>query len=153
MAVPAFDDSLRTGYPAIDDQHEGLFRLAARVEEKIGMCSLGQGPESTPVDGDGCEERMDDAVADAVYGLVDYATEHFADEEALMADAGFPQAHIHAALHVELSERVGSYLMKLIGEEPVVASELVEFFTSWLQTHIEREDRTFTEWLSRDMPR
>ena len=153
MAVPAFDESLRTGYPAIDDQHEALFRLAARIEEKIGTCSLGQGLETSPVDGEDCEERMDDAVADAVYGLVDYATEHFSDEEALMADAGFPQAQVHAALHAELSERVGSYLMKLIGEEPVVAGELVEFFTSWLQTHIEREDRSFTEWLSRDLNR
>lgn len=31
-----------------------------------------------------CTERVEDAVSGAVYGLVDYATEHFADEEALM---------------------------------------------------------------------
>lgn len=148
MAVPVFDESLRIGYPAIDDQHVGLFRLAARIEEKIGTCSLDEVPEQLSEDDDGCVERTDDAVADAVYGLVDYATEHFDDEEAIMAEAGFPQAAVHAALHAELSERVGSYLIKLIGEEPVVAGELVDFFTTWLRTHIECEDRAFIEWLS-----
>lgn len=153
MTVPVFDESLRTGYAAIDDQHQALILLAARVDEKIGICSLDDGEEPSSVSGEGCAERVEDALADAVYGLVDYATEHFTDEEALMAEAGFPQAHVHAALHAELSERLGSYLIKLMDEDPIVASELVEFFTSWLRSHIEREDRAFTDWLARNMNR
>lgn len=147
MTVPVFDESLRTGNAALDDQHAALFRLAARVEDKIGSCPL-EAPEGSSYDEEACEENVSDALTDAVYGLVDYATEHFSDEEALMRTSGFPGAGSHISLHAELSERVGGHLMRLVNGDEVAAEELLDFFVSWLTSHINRHDREFTEWLS-----
>ncbi len=144
-----FDDSLRTGHSQIDEQHEWLFGLANRVAARVGSCDLAS--EVSPVPelvGAECAERVEDAVSDAVYGLVDYATEHFADEEAIMADAHYPLASVHAGFHAELSSRLAAFVITLVNEGDVAAEELTTFFIEWLTTHIMEHDREFTEWLA-----
>lgn len=144
MQAVAFDDSLRTGHAVIDGQHEGLFRLAARVADKIGTCSIVDASSDT-LD---CATAVNDAVADAVFGLIDYATEHFADEEALMRQAHFPMAELHASLHHELAQQLAAMAASyLSGEDALAPERLVDFFTEWLTGHIMQSDRRFVDWL------
>ncbi len=147
MGTLSFDDELRTGHAVIDEQHEALFQLAQRVIDKLGTCSLDSHTIPSP-EPDSCEERVEDALADAVYGLVDYTTEHFSDEETVMREAGYPSAPIHSALHAELAERVTAYMVRLMDGDEVCAAELVDFLIEWLTAHIMTSDREFTAWLS-----
>jgi hemerythrin-like metal-binding protein len=145
MDVPAFDDALRTGNALIDEQHESLFRLAARVAAKIGPCEVRY--SSTP--DDSCNDRVEDALEDAVYGLADYVVEHFSDEIGMMHQAGYPGASPHEALHAQLSAHVTGYVTRYANGDAVAASELVTFFTAWLTDHIMQQDRAFADWLAR----
>lgn len=147
MDVPAFDQSLRTGYEVIDDQHAWLFELAARVSRIAGACPLDDAPHGEDVDEE-CEPRIEDAVAEAIYGLVDYATEHFADEEAIMREAHYPAASVHASLHADLSRRLAGFVFKYMNGQGVSAEQIVNFFTEWLTSHIMQSDREFTDWLA-----
>lgn len=145
MDVPKFDDSLRIGYTVIDDQHAWLFELAARVSRIVGTCAL----DDAPLGGDvveSCQPRVEDAAADALYGLIDYAAEHFSDEEAIMREAHYPLASVHAALHADLARRLAGFVFKYVNGDGSSAEEIVIFFIDWLTDHIMREDRQFAEW-------
>ena len=92
--------------------------------------------------------RTEDAVAEAIYGLVDYITEHFTDEEDLMVASGYPSASVHKSLHEDLSRRVAGYTLRFMNEDEVAARELVVFFDEWLRSHIMVADRALTTWLA-----
>jgi hemerythrin len=144
MNAPEFDESLRTGFAVIDDQHAWLFELAARVSRIVGDCALDDAPSGG---GDeSCRPRVEDAAADALYGLIDYATEHFADEEEIMRDSHYPLAGVHSGLHADLSRRLAGFVFKYVNGNGASAEEIVTFFIDWLTDHIMREDRQFTEW-------
>jgi hemerythrin-like metal-binding protein len=153
MNVPEFDESLLTGQPLIDEQHRWLFMLAARVSDMVGACELA-GPDLDPVfaPSDPCAPRLSDGATEAVYGLLDYVTEHFTDEEGLMRDSAYPAANYHASLHADLSRRLAPFVISEANAEPVDVERLVEFFIDWLTTHILHHDREFTTWLAANSP-
>jgi hemerythrin-like metal-binding protein len=148
MQVPKFDASLRTGQPLIDEQHEWLFSLAARVAHMLGTCDqTDAATDSTSPDADSCELGVVDGVTEAVYGLLDYATEHFSDEEGLMRAAGYPLVNYHVSLHEELNRRLAPFVFGQVNGESMTAESVAEFFVCWLTDHIMQHDRAFTTWL------
>jgi hemerythrin-like metal-binding protein len=151
MDIPAFDESLRTGLTAIDEQHIGLFELAARVCRMTGDCVL---DDNAPHDstGEPCGPRVENAVTEAVYGLVDYITEHFADEQQIMHAARYPLADMHAAMHQEMSRQVASFVVQFVNGDGVPAEQIALFFSRWLRDHIMRHDREFVGWLAAHPP-
>lgn len=147
MDTPNFDESLRTGNEIIDSQHAWLFELAARVTDTLGTCGL-EDVEPESDEEAACDAREVDATADAVYGLADYISEHFGDEEALMNEHGYPGVGPHVALHEALSARVTSYMLKYMNGDIGMGLELADFFREWLGSHILEHDREFTTWLA-----
>jgi hemerythrin-like metal-binding protein len=147
MDVPSFDESLRTGLTAIDDQHIWLFELAARVCRMTGECAP---DDDAPHDstGEPCGPRVENAVVEAVYGLVDYITEHFADEQDIMRAAHYPLAGMHTSMHEEMSRQVAGFVVQYVNGDGVSAEEVALFFTRWLRDHIMRHDREFVGWLA-----
>lgn len=138
MSYFPWDESLETGYPAIDDQHKGLFALAEKLATAIATCNL--------TDEGLCEED-ENAVADAVYGLTDYCVEHFADEEALMKAAGYPALSVHCSLHEQLTAETLTLTARFFNDEGVIPETLAPFITSWLSDHIRRHDMQFVTFL------
>lgn len=131
MVCYQWDPALRTGHELIDEQHMSLFALANSLERAI-------------------EEDADEesAVADAIWGLTDYVTEHFADEEDLMAAAGYPELPTHRSLHEQLTGETLKYTASYFNNsEDVDPKLLAPFFTLWLTTHIRRQDMRFVEYL------
>jgi len=75
------------GQPVIDAQHRGLFDDANRLL----VAAL--------------EQRPADEVTALIDALVDHVVRHFEDEEALIAEAGFPGAREHATIHRTLLDK------------------------------------------------
>ena len=74
--------------------------------------------------------------------LVEYTLSHFAFEESLQLEAGYKNAKIHKALHDLFTGDVASYLAKhKAGED--VAEPLHRMLSTWLVSHIKREDKAF----------
>lgn len=115
--------SLETGHQEIDEQHRGIFDLANTLTAALAA-----------------DDADEDAIADAVWGLSDYVVEHFRDEEALMAEAGFPGLRAHKLLHTRLSAQTLSLVADFFNGESVAATRIAPFVTSWLQEHILAED-------------
>lgn len=124
-----WDPALETGVEMIDDQHRQLFALANALQ--------------TAVDD---ETSDDDTVADALYGLTDYVTEHFGDEERLMEDLGYPGLGPHRSLHDHLTGDVMRNMATYFNGEAIAAAQIAPLFAEWLRTHIAKEDMAFVTW-------
>lgn len=125
MQQPLFDDSLRTGFDAIDEQHRLFLEMLSELTSQIEAGQHRQG------------------VLDAFQGMRMYADGHFTDEEELMLGRDYPELSAHKRLH-ETFRAMVTELESRIGEGPgLVSLETLEFLGSWFIGHIRNEDLRF----------
>lgn len=114
--------ALSVGDPGLDAQHRELFR---RAEEVIAAA-----------------ERGDGQVAGAIEFLHEYAAAHFAVEEELMEERGYPGLLRHKAEH----DRFVEDLLELAdahdrgGREARVAVRLAAWLAEWMVRHVAGTD-------------
>lgn len=115
---------LEIGIPVIDSQHE-------RIVDYINKVELAHKHHSH-------QELME--VLDE---LVDYTMSHFAFEETLMEEAGYPFVKPHKKVHSLFTRRISAYQQSArVGED--VTEELMHTLTNWLVNHIKHDDRDYT---------
>lgn len=128
---PQFDSSCLLGIDAIDGQHRRLFEIAGRVYDHLS------GGEAAHA-----------AAAAAAAELLDYTATHFADEEALMAAAGYPELDAHRQEHADLISKVRDMEMRAEFGDRNLPAEMSRFLLAWLVTHIRASDHKFGEFLA-----
>lgn len=128
----AWDPVLELGHAEIDHQHRTLFARAAAVVEAIWG-----GRGATEVQG-------------TLRFLTDYVGEHFAAEEALMRDAGYPGAEAHAALHRRIERRLVEIATAWSdhGATPALLADVEAMMSGWVTIHISEKDRELSTWLA-----
>jgi hemerythrin len=127
----AWTDDLATGNEAIDTQHKQLFKA---INDLIDACFTGAG-----------HEKLDPTVQ----FLVDYTEKHFADEEKLQQQCGYPEYSQHKKLHegfdrtvVEIAEQ-----LKKEGPTPALVRKVNSSLGGWLIHHIKDEDKKMAAYL------
>lgn len=131
MAI-TWDPTLATGIAEIDQQHQELFRrLDALVEAIRGG-------------------RSRDEVGHTLTFLEDYASHHFAAEEAQMELRGYGGLGDHRAEHegfrAELRALEAEYLRD--GATASLIIRVNTHLTGWLRSHIHRTDRALAAFLT-----
>jgi len=131
---PQFDSKYLLGVDVIDDQHRRLFEIAGRVYDHLGAA--------------------DEAAAalQATAELLDYTATHFADEEALMASAGYPGLEGHRQEHADLLSKARDMEMRAEFGDRNLPGEMSRFLLNWLVSHIQVSDRKFGEFLAAKRP-
>ena len=132
MNTFAWDSSYEVGHARIDHEHQGLVELINRV------LALQDAPDAA--------EHLPGILA----RLLRYAGEHFAAEEALMAEHGVDERH--AASHRE-AHRTFADEVQRIQHLPVAAQQvrrIGEFLQGWLVGHILNHDKALMRELERD---
>ncbi len=123
-----FNDSLRTGFEHIDEQHRMFLDMLAELGERIESGRHRQG------------------VLDAFQGMRAYAEGHFAEEETLMAELGFPELEAHGRLHETFRRMVGELEGRTADGVGLVSMETLEFLGSWFIGHIREEDQRYAKF-------
>ncbi|MBN8442159.1 MAG: bacteriohemerythrin [Thauera sp.] len=114
---------LDTGIDVIDRQH-------GRIVEYINALELAHAAHDRAAVG----QTLDD--------LVDYTMSHFAFEESLQEDAGYPFAKAHKRVHELFVRKVGEYVERhRLGDD--VSEELHKLLATWLMNHIKRDDADY----------
>jgi hemerythrin len=112
-----------TGIELVDSQHKRLFVLLNTLADSF---SAGTPNEAV--------------VAQTLQELLDYAHQHFTEEEALMKTHHVDPQHlsIHHMEHNSFSYHLGRLQLHTNADEDVVrtAEKLVRFITSWLVYHV-----------------
>lgn len=125
MAAIAWNDEFTVGVPSIDDQHRHLFEVVNTLDEAI-------------------EKHRGQRVMDEVLReLVGYTQEHFAFEEKLMAEAGYPDLAAHQAKHRQIIQKIERFEYELNIEGHRISREVRDFLQHWLMTHIAEEDKAY----------
>lgn len=129
MALIEWSDELSVGITSIDDQHK---RLVAIINE-LHLAML---------------DRRERQLMAKIFGeLVDYTKTHFAFEEDLFAEHGYPEGENHAALHRHLAQRVIELKEEFDAGNTAVTLEVMRFLRDWLADHILDSDRQYAPFL------
>jgi hemerythrin len=126
-----WDKGLETGNEIIDNQHRELVRLTGVLVE---ACA---------------EDKSSEVLGGALAFLADYTVRHFADEEALQLECGFPEYEAHKKLHEDFKVTVGELAARYAeeGSTEVLASAVDTVVIRWLLNHIKQEDFKIAEFI------
>lgn len=127
-----WSDDLVLGVSSIDEQHREWIALVQAFEHAV--------TEGRPA------EEMRSTLAAAVA----YTESHFADEQKVMEEAGYPFLDDHIGQHQLAWDRVHAFASGEVADEEMRRS-LAEFLPQWLMLHINTADRQFARWLKGTM--
>jgi hemerythrin-like metal-binding protein len=78
--------------------------------------------------------------------LGSFTVQHFSDEEAFMANAGFPGLATHKRIHAELVQTLRQHVETYRGNSSAkLGPELLDFLKFWLGAHICGIDRRYAQ--------
>jgi len=126
-------EELRTGLELIDRQHEEFFARANRLLEKCDRS-------------DALNEKDINQTLDFIWV---YVIEHFAAEEELMSDYGYPAVEVHRRVHEDFRKRYMSYREQILrsGVEKDTMRKLLFFMRDWFFRQITTHDMKMAEFL------
>ncbi len=117
------------GHDTIDQQHRQIVAILNRLYESIR--------ESTEEDQTG--PILDD--------LCQYADTHFAYEEAVMAEIGYPDLAAHRRRHAEWKPEAQRFRARFERDGGAVGHDIFVMVRKWWLGHIQGEDRLFVPYL------
>lgn len=123
--LPQYSVQIRS----IDGQHQNLFRLAG---ELYSAMSAGQGKA---------------ALSRVLDRLVQYTAVHFAFEERLMEQNGYPDLAAHRVEHQALTRQVLKFQTDFEAGKVAISVQLLHFLKNWLQNHIASSDQKYAPFL------
>lgn len=123
-----WSSSIATGNKDIDQQHQVLIGYINRLNLAMQTNDIA-------------------SIKEVVSGLVDYTVDHFAFEERLMKETGYPDFANHKAKHEDLLATVRSKTSEFMAGS-VSAHEIIAFLTEWLTIHIQKTDRVLAKHLA-----
>lgn len=133
MAYLDWKDELNTGIRVIDGQHRRIVDYINQLHD----IAQGSGEADT---------------VEVLTALVDYTLSHFAFEESLLEEAGYPQHASHVHAHDAFRNRIFDFRERARQGEDV-AEPLLELLKDWLFEHIAHEDARYVPLVSAQMGR
>jgi hemerythrin len=130
MALIVWNEQLSVGVPQMDEQHQRLVQLVNQLHDAMGA---GQGR---------------DFLHKLLVQLEQYTITHFAAEDQLMQQAGYPDLAPHQAAHEELKRQVAELRQRHAGGESRLTIGVMSFLEKWLTTHIKGTDRKYASLLA-----
>lgn len=131
MSLIEWRPALSVGSHELDEQHRSIFSLLNELHE----AALGGAGR--------------DRISPTLTSLVEHLGVHFATEERLMRECGYPGYPTHKAEHDAFADEVKSLLHQQHSEHAVMTGELLRLIRSWLDDHVHRSDRLYVPWLRR----
>lgn len=128
MAFLSWHERFSVGHPEVDLQHRKLFELVNHFDDVIKM-------------------GMTDELGRILDDLIACTVDHFAFEETLIKQAGFPKLAEHVRMHGELLLQVKDMRERMTLGGYVSSKAIVRFLADWLTSHIMREDMDYRPYL------
>jgi hemerythrin len=131
MAFLYWGPQLSLGVSTFDDEHMGLIAVINELHDSM---QAGQGK---------------DVLGKILDKLIDYTVRHFEHEEIELTRHGYPQLREHKSQHEKLKQKVAEFKNRLsIGYSGLIAVEMLKFLKTWLEQHIQQEDKAYAKFLN-----
>lgn len=119
-------DDFSVQVPEIDAQHK---KLVDMINDLGSAMAMGKGTD----------------VMQGIMGrLGNYVVEHFAFEEDLIRQAGYPDLENHIKVHQGVVAKFTALAEKVNAGLPTASSETLAFLQDWLINHIQKVDKKYT---------
>lgn len=125
MAFFEWQDSFSVNVAELDEQHKKLVEM---LNDLYTALKAGEGRE---------------ALGKILSGMVDYTGSHFATEERLMKNTGYPGYLEHKEKHEKMATMVLGYVKKFQANEMSSPIEISNFLKDWLKKHIMNTDKAY----------
>lgn len=130
MALITWNDSLSVKVKQFDDQHKKLVEL---VNQLFDAMKTGKGNQ---------------VMGDILKQLIAYTQTHFAAEERLMQQYGFPEYEAHKKEHNALVMQVLDLQKQFQEGKAVLTQNVMTFLRDWLAKHIQGVDKKYGVYLN-----
>jgi len=124
-----WSDELSVGMETIDSQHRKLVKMVNNLHRAIKA------------------HHTQEALGALLIELKDYAVTHFATEEKLFAEFGYPDTKGHVEIHKKLAQKVLDFEAKFLSGQVSIGMELLLFLKDWLVNHIMKVDKRYMGFL------
>lgn len=125
MGFLKWSSDLETGIDVIDNQHRRIVDYINELHDAI-------------------EHHSRDEVAVILEELVEYTLSHFAFEEDLQEQSGYPFFHAHKKVHDLFKRKIADFQQRFeLGED--ISRQLLTLLRTWLVNHIKRDDADYVE--------
>lgn len=133
MPLIPWREDFNVGIVMVDQQHRQLVSILNHLHEamKNGSNAL--------------------AVQTVLSELASYTRFHFAAEEKLMAECGYPGREEHIRKHRAMVARVGDFVEEMRINSVTTPPKLLNFLKEWLTKHILETDREMAQFCARTM--
>lgn len=125
-----WENRFEIGIPEIDKQHMIIVECISALEDAV-------------------EKRMEKTGWSTVHSVLGqlnaYVRMHFATEEALLQEHGYPQLDRHLNEHLQFTHDLMLFQQKSLTSD--VAHELLAFLNTWLREHIMQSDKHYAPFL------
>ncbi|WP_421159778.1 bacteriohemerythrin [Aeromonas dhakensis] len=121
-----WNEAFMVQVPSMDSQHLGLFEAMNRLYQAV----LDKSPAQLR------KQRLDE--------LLKLATRHFADEEQVMEQAGYPELRRHKEEHARLLAELDTLMQRNGPDDEEFNMELLVFLKNWLLNHISKVDKQYS---------
>ncbi|PHS83541.1 chemotaxis protein [Aeromonas dhakensis] len=121
-----WNEAFMVQVPSMDNQHLGLFEAMNRLYQAV----LDKSPAQLR------KQRLDE--------LLKLATRHFADEEQVMEQAGYPELRRHKQEHARLLAELDTLMQRNGTDDEEFNMELLVFLKNWLLNHISKVDKQYS---------
>lgn len=122
------------GIEKVDRQHQHMFEIINKIADRSGSS------------GDM------ELVRETIIEMVNYAREHFTDEEILMRQYGYPNLEAHKKEHNYFIDTTAELAVNFVDSRETSGGEIAEFLNIWLTNHILRTDMKYKELILKKMP-
>ncbi len=130
MNTMAWVDAYSVGIAEIDQQHKKLIDLINQLDAAMAK---GQGKE----------------ILGKILGdLINYCASHFATEERLFDQYGYPDTDEHKAKHRKMTEKVLSLQNQFQQGKITITFDVMDFLRKWLDKHILGTDKKYGPYLN-----
>ncbi|HKM48118.1 MAG TPA: bacteriohemerythrin [Terriglobales bacterium] len=125
-----WDPSCSVNVAELDQQHQQLFGAVAELEQALRT------------------GRADTVINKLLEEVIEHTISHFATEERLMEECGYPGLDAHRRDHQELSQKLTMFNLSNLAGGPGVPAALLVFLQAWLQDHILKTDKEYSGHLN-----
>lgn len=114
-------------HPHIDQQHQKLFDLVNLLIKNID------------------EDKK--VITEILSELKTYTELHFSEEEAILAERGYPGLEDHKFEHRFFTRRISSFYKEVVDENKGLSRKMLEFLADWISHHTLKEDLDYKKYL------
>jgi hemerythrin len=134
MEKICWKEEYSVGVEKIDRQHRHLFEIINKLIER---------PVSSSDD--------TELVSDILTEMIDYARKHFATEEILMRQYGYPGIESHNKEHDYFINTTAELAISFMNNRNTTGGEITEFLIIWLTKHILKTDMKYKDFFKEKM--